>query len=193
MNKQTYNDLLDGTVEVYFDSFTNEHTQLVILSGSFNPIHKNHIEIARLASEQTNNPVYLEISLTNCDKGIISYEDLEQRLDKIYIETASVSCIAGIIITNQANFVDKTNVLQYGNNKIVFVCGSDTFYRMDHLKYYKDSFERDEALDTLNRLSSFLVAQRNNTSLVYNHVYAQFLQNYQDDGTSSTKIRNEQL
>ncbi|MDO5841233.1 hypothetical protein [Methanosarcina mazei] len=45
----------------------------LVFPGSFDPCHRNHVLMARLASEKLGEPVHFEISLTNVDKPPIDF------------------------------------------------------------------------------------------------------------------------
>lgn len=55
----------------------------LIFPGSFNPIHRGHVQMVRLAEKRFKKPVALEISVRNVDKPPIDYLELAARLEQI--------------------------------------------------------------------------------------------------------------
>src|ERR1019366_10168978 len=52
----------------------------VLLPGSFNPVHRAHWELARLAEQITGHPTAFEVSVVNVDKPILTSEEIRRRL-----------------------------------------------------------------------------------------------------------------
>src|SRR5262245_9980344 len=53
---------------------------LVLMPGSFNPVHTGHVLLARVAEELRQQPLAFEISVTNVDKPPLAGETVRQRL-----------------------------------------------------------------------------------------------------------------
>ncbi|CAD8169199.1 unnamed protein product [Paramecium pentaurelia] len=129
----------------------------IILSGSFNPIHTGHIELAKMAQTLLGLPnVYYELSIKNADKQDITIQDVEKRIELMKKYNLN------IILSNKAFFKDKNVFLKNG----AFAIGIDTYKRLVDVKYYNNSIqERD--------LSLFLFLQNNNKIIVaprYNEI-----------------------
>lgn len=159
----------------------------IIFPGSFNPIHKQHLKIANLVYEKTGKKPWLELGIYNTDKPTIDAISLRNRIEQIK-NVANENNIAGVVVTNRALFIDK--VLQHRNP--TFVVGSDTINRVFDPKYY--TCDKDLRA---NKSLKFMVFQRqgcllrpevlnNNNIVIIPH------DEYLDDGTSSTLIRNSE-
>lgn len=123
----------------------------LLLSGSFNPLHEGHLELAHTASELAGMPIAFEISAFNVDKPPLPVEKMLQRLGQF----------AGrwpVYLTNAPTFLDKSRLFP----GCTFVVGVDTAVRILDPKYYNDSpTERDAALqEILAKGGQFLVAGR---------------------------------
>src|SRR5580692_2909882 len=124
---------------------------LVLLPGSFNPLHEGHVLLARVAEELTQQPVAFEISVTNVDKPPLSGETVRHRL-------AQFAWKSPVELTRAPTFVEKSRLFP----GTTFVIGADTAERLVAPKYYGD----DEALmhAALEEMSKsgarFLVAVR---------------------------------
>jgi nicotinic acid mononucleotide adenylyltransferase len=101
----------------------NQERDLAIFPGSFNPIHHGHREIKELVEKNLGFKVVYELSVKNIDKGEITDEELNKRIDLIGEQT---------MVTTAATFKDKIDLL---GDKTTFIVGADTFYRIANLKY----------------------------------------------------------
>ena len=101
----------------------------VVISGSFNPIHYGHENLARRAVEQASGASgeYLfEISTLNVDKGPISAAEMERRVD--LITKRGHSCM----LTSATLFDAKSELFP----NCIFAIGFDTYVRVINPKYY---------------------------------------------------------
>ena len=124
---------------------------LVLLPGSFNPLHSGHVLLARVAEELRQQPVVFEISVTNVDKPPLTGETVRQRL-------AQFAWKWPVELTRAPTFVEKSRLFP----KVTFVIGADTAERLVAPKYYGDDEVRMHvALEEIaNAGASFLVAVR---------------------------------
>ncbi|MEM7111859.1 MAG: hypothetical protein AAF614_05460 [Chloroflexota bacterium] len=123
----------------------------ILLSGSFNPLHDGHIQMAKAASELLNKPVAFEIPAINADKPALAAASVVNR----------VAQFAGrypVYITRAPNFIHKARLFP----NTVFVIGFDTATRILQPRFYGNTLEqRDAALAELRELNcSLLVAGR---------------------------------
>jgi len=193
-----YRDLLNG--EVGFYTYGNcgispdPDLPLVMLSGSFNPLHRQHITMLEAAARYIKGPVWLEIAITNCekDKGVISCDDLRDRIATIGDMCKDNTNIAGIILTNAPNFSDKVQLFR--NNKIYFACGQDTLNRVVDRTYYTQSDSHilpySDAMNILQQRAIFLVSPRTGVEVDRRCILVKYEKlEVELDEISSTQIR----
>lgn len=97
---------------------------LVIMPGSFNPIHDCHIQMAKHAQVYTNRRVFLEYAAKRLDK--------ERNRD--ILEVTQELCERGFssVITDTPFFYQKAELFK----GCVFVVGADTYGRIIDQKYF---------------------------------------------------------
>jgi nicotinamide mononucleotide (NMN) deamidase PncC len=126
---------------------------LLLLPGSFNPLHTGHCTLADVASRRTGLAVGFELSVVNADKPALTGEEVRQRL-------AQFAGKAPLWLTRAPTFVDKAELFP----NVVFVVGADTAERIVQPRFYSGSAAQlDQAMKELrSRNCRFLVAGRVN-------------------------------
>lgn len=122
-----------------------------LLSGSFDPLHVGHRELATVASDTLSTPVTLEMSVANVDKPPLSAPAIRERLEQF-------AGIYNVVLTKAPTFAEKAQVLP----GTCFVIGYDTMKRLiDPVYYGGDERRMTEALASIaHRGGRFLVAGR---------------------------------
>jgi hypothetical protein len=127
----------------------------IILSGSFNPLHVGHKEMAQAGHDIFGSPVDLEICGYNVDKPCLNYGDMASRVSGIFDQEPK--WLGNILLTNAATFVEKAEMFPTAK----FLMGFDTLKRIGMEKYY---FNRHHMLDSFRRIKElgcvFLVFHR---------------------------------
>ncbi len=124
---------------------------LVLLPGSFNPLHMGHVALARVAEDLKQLPVAFEISVTNVDKPPLAGETVRQRITQFAWK-------APVELTRAPTFLEKSRLFP----GTTFVIGADTAERLVAPKYYGDDEDRMHgALEEIGQSgANFLVAVR---------------------------------
>jgi len=104
----------------YFNSTNIEalSDNLIILAGSFNPLHDGHIKLLRTAEKITGKTGAFEISLSNVDKGKLDLVEADNRISQFKDEN--------LIVCNAQLFIDKAKMFP----SAWFVIGYDTAIRI---------------------------------------------------------------
>lgn len=122
-----------------------------VISGSFNPLHSGHTELARVAENILGLPVAFELSAINVDKPALTPTNILERLKQFDYSRP-------VFITGSPLFNDKARIFQ----SCTFVIGWDTASRILNKKYYNNSDR--QMMDSLNVITqyscNFLVAGR---------------------------------
>jgi hypothetical protein len=123
----------------------------VLFPGSFNPMHEGHVLLARVAEELRQQPLAIEISVTNVDKPPLAGGTVRRRL-------AQFAWKSPVELTRAPTFVEKARLFPGAT----FVVGVDTAERLFGPRYYGDDEARmHDALEEIaNSGGSFLVAVR---------------------------------
>ena len=124
---------------------------LVLMPGSFNPMHAGHVLLARVAEELRQQPLAFEISVTNVDKPPLEGQTVRHRL-------AQFAWKSPVELTRATTFLEMSRLFP----RATFVIGADTAERLVAPKYYGDDEVRMHAAleEIANSGSSFLVAVR---------------------------------
>ncbi len=129
---------------------------LVVYPGSWNPLHEGHLDIINTTKQILQVPVYLELSVDNADKGMLSYFEVFARHDRAI----------NMIVTHAPTFVDKVKFFAKEGQRLIFVVGADTWLRIQDPKYAGDI---DELYDVFKFNNvKFLVFARNGIEIKTN-------------------------
>lgn len=101
--------------------------EVVVLAGSFNPLHKGHEELLAAAERVTGRRGIFEISIENVDKPDLPRAELEQRLAQFRGKSDAAA-------TRTRLFTEKADVMPGA----WFVLGFDTAERLLEDRYYPD-------------------------------------------------------
>ena len=128
---------------------TNDLSSAAILSGSFNPLHKGHRTLAKVAAERLDKPVYFELPLINADKDPIDLAEARRR-------ALQFAGFAPVVLSRAPLFSDKAAFFPNST----FILGADTAARLVSPRFYKNE-NVEEALERLHTHGAqFLVAGR---------------------------------
>jgi hypothetical protein len=124
---------------------------VVLMPGSFNPLHSGHVLLARVAEEIRQQKLAFEISVINVDKPPLAGETVRQRLTQFAWKSP-------VELTRAPTFLEKSRLFP----KTTFVIGADTAERLVAPKYYgDDEIRMHVALEEIgNSGGNFLVAVR---------------------------------
>ena len=130
---------------------------LVIVPGSFNPLHDGHLGLAVAAARLTGRDVVFELSIENVEKPLLSRAELYRRLGQFGQEQT-------VLVTRAATFPEKAELIPGS----VFAVGYDTAVRLFDKEFYERSLGEwnsgshvAEALERIRlQRCSFLVAGR---------------------------------
>jgi len=148
------------------DLKVGKNKSIVLYSGSFNPMHDSHINIAKLSQSMfENSDFWLEIPTKNFSKGYISPWELQLRGSEI---RANSKMLYPIVFSKASTFVEKAMILSNnGYTNIIFPMGDDTYERITN----------DEKDALFNMGVSILLFKRNNDTFLDNHSVIHILSN----------------
>ena len=129
---------------------SGDHDGLLLLPGSFNPLHAGHQQMMDVAEQITGRRGAFELTLRNADKPDLDYLSVQERIAAITDRQ--------VWLTNQATFSAKAELFP----STTFVLGTDTMKRIGETRFYHHSEqERDAAVQRLQALNiEFLVLGR---------------------------------
>lgn len=190
--------VFDNGEAIRFEELMRRSEDVVVLKGSFNPLHHQHVRTIKHAKEiKPGSTAVFLISTYMYDKPHVETDDLINRIKAINDNGYPV------IILKQPLFYKTFDIIKSWNNRnnFYFIIGSDTLnriYQTDYdscgksfgdTVYYVDSIKKQ-----YNNRFKFLLCIRKNFELVeqtklYTEMY-EIVTDYEDDGVSSTAIRN---
>jgi hypothetical protein len=139
-----WQDLMIGLLDAVCDETCDETGEEMperassglIFPGAFHPRHDGHVEMARIAAEQTGRTIEWEISIANVDKPALDYLEITERL-------AQFADDQPVWLTRAATFDEKSRLFPGAT----FVVGADTIERIAASRYYGDDpVRRDVAV-----------------------------------------------
>jgi nicotinamide mononucleotide (NMN) deamidase PncC len=137
----------NGTTRVW--QAQSEAQPRALLSGSFNPLHEGHRELARAAERRIGGPVAFELAWINVDKPPLDFLTIEARCRQF--EDSPV------VLTRAATFREKSRLFP----NTTFIVGVDTAKRILNPKYYANESDMRAALEEIRSNGcQFLVAGR---------------------------------
>ncbi len=123
---------------------------MVLLSGSFNPVHEGHLGLAAAAEARLGRPVTFELPLVNADKPGLDLLQAQRRAAQFHGRSP-------VLLSRAPLFVEKARLFPGST----FIIGADTAARLLDPRFYPDADGVGGALDELASLSaSFVVAGR---------------------------------
>ncbi len=121
-----------------------------IFSGSFNPLHEGHEDLARAASRIMDKPVSFELSVANVDKPPLREDEVRRRV-------AQFAGKGSVVLTRAPVFYKKAQLLP----GCTFVIGADTAVRLVDPRYYGGGAQMMTALEGMRQMDCrILVAGR---------------------------------
>ncbi len=104
-----------------------QQSEVALFSGSFNPLHAGHRQLAGTAAAKLGCPVHFELPLVNADKAPLTIAETQRRL-------AQFAGLAPVFLTRAPLFSQKARLFP----RSVFVIGADTAARLLEPRFYDD-------------------------------------------------------
>lgn len=145
--KDTFDKLLSGELPHILVGYDQLPDQIILLPGSFNPLHEGHEGLLLAAEKMTGREGILELSVTNVDKPPLSIVEVERRL-------LQMKGVYSVVLTCAPTFAEKAELFPGA----WFALGYDTAIRLLSPDYHPDipaMLSRFQALET-----RFVVAGR---------------------------------
>lgn len=155
MNLPSHSDIekvLSGQSSVLFVRGDDpRNSPVCVISGSFNPLHDGHRQMASIGSARLNRPVVYELCVANADKDPLSLADTRERIQQNFDGHP-------VALTRAPTFLEKAAIFPGAT----FLVGVDTVFRVALPKFYEDEVSiRDMAINELQQYGCrFLVFGR---------------------------------
>jgi len=131
----------------------SESKRQILFPGAFNPMHEQHVNMARKISEITGSKVDLELCVRNVDKPALNFVEINSRTDLLKNQLADSPWIGDLYLTGTPTFAEKSVYFP----GVKFLVGWDTFVRISNPKYG----DLDKVIQTFNQNNTnFLVFHR---------------------------------
>jgi len=124
---------------------------VALLSGSFNPLHSGHQQLAQAAAGMLGQDVFFELPLINADKAAIGSEEAHRRV-------AQFANLSPVLLTAAPLFSQKAQLFPHS----FFILGADTADRLLQPRFYNNSpAQMIDSFEQVRRAGCrFLVAGR---------------------------------
>ena len=152
----------------FFESLSNNHLKSIlidinsktinnflkpraIIPGSFNPLHKGHIELYNFSKKLFDRDVFFEMSISNVDKPNLLEKELNLRVEQFKNNYP-------LLITNASKFHMKSKLFKETN----FIIGVDTAIRLFDKKYHENdqNLMHRSIMEIYNNGCKFYIAGR---------------------------------
>ena len=149
----------DPRLEAIFGPRDSRGRRVALLPGSFNPLTLAHTSLADAALHSGDlDVVFFLLSTRTIEKEVVVGAAPEDRLLVLQLYGQRSHNLGGLL-ANRGLYVEQAELARASLHldRVVFLVGYDKVVQVLDARYYAD---RDEALDRLCELASFLVAPR---------------------------------